>query len=668
MLPVCSATPSCSSHSQILFHGGFRPFSPFHKEFEAKCIMDDKVFGLSNGMNLQTELFRTHAAKAFSSDFVKGAEKPVSMDVMNEHFCPNELDNLKCKSSDLWSSSAQNIYPNHQMGRVELKYIGDESQISGTENGFVDLAGLNESSNVSLGSVEPDTILSVEVTPEPSTSGTNSLDVPTESLSSVKSSFEEFFAGVNRTFGDSVNKGENALKSSLETISSSVSDIIKSANEAVDGAVGKTFSTFDQTGELAGDRLTNASGNLKETTSKVAVVAVDVLRGTIVAVEDSLTKGTSFVIYSYQSAKELLPPEIRDALNLSEEKATEILSPAKIAFQKVYLAIEGLEQSLGLNPNDPIVPFVLFLGTSATLWVFYLVSTYSGYAGDLSPESTLEILTGTENAVLIDIRPEALREKDGIPDLRRRARFRYASVTLSEVDESTRKLLKNGRDLEDTLTAAVIRNLKIVGDSSKVIVLDADGTRSKGIARSLRKLGIKKPYLVQGGFQSWVKQGLRIKELKPETTLTVLNEEAEAILEDINPSPVQALGYGVGFIAAVYALIEWEKTLQFIGIFGLGQTIYRRVSSYEDVEDFKRDVRLLLAPVRVGTRAFSWAAEKLETNRIGLPTSPSSTDVQNRVLQAAAKHESQPSDGEGMPDTLPEQKLPVNENVDLSEA
>jgi hypothetical protein len=30
--------------------------------------------------------------------------------------------------------------------------------------------------------------------------------------------------------------------------------------------------------------------------------------------------------------------------------------------------------------------------------------------------------------------------------------------------------------------------------------------------------------VVQGGFQSWVKQGLRVKELKPETALTILNE------------------------------------------------------------------------------------------------------------------------------------------------
>ncbi|KAI5555591.1 hypothetical protein BDE02_19G092900 [Populus trichocarpa] len=110
-----------------------------------------------------------------------------------------------------------------------------------------------------------------------------------------------------------------------------------------------------------------------------------------------------------------------------------------------------------------------------------------------------------------------LRERDGIPDLRRAARFRYASVTLPEVDGPVRKLLKGGRDLDDILTAAVIRNLKAVQDRYQVIVMDADGSRSKGIARSLRKLGVKRPYLVQGGFQSWVKQGIQVKELKPET-------------------------------------------------------------------------------------------------------------------------------------------------------
>jgi len=66
----------------------------------------------------------------------------------------------------------------------------------------------------------------------------------------------------------------------------------------------------------------------------------------------------------------------------------------------------------------------------------------------------------------------------------------------------------------------------------------------------------------------------------------------------------------------------------------------------------------LLSPVRLGVQAFSWAARKLENNRIGLPTSRSSSDVQNRVLQAAAKHESQPSETE-VPNPSPESVTPL---------
>lgn len=64
-------------------------------------------------------------------------------------------------------------------------------------------------------------------------------------------------------------------------------------------------------------------------------------------------------------------------------------------------------------------------------------------------------------------------------------------------------------------------------------------------------------------------------------------------------------------------------------------------------------LRLLLTPVRLGGRAISWAAGKLGSNGDGLPTSPSSSDIQRRVLQAAAKHESLHSNGEGA-DDLPQ--------------
>ncbi|XP_061943608.1 uncharacterized protein LOC133667909 [Populus nigra] len=89
---------------------------------------------------------------------------------------------------------------------------------------------------------------------------------------------------------------------------------------------------------------------------------------------------------------------------------------------------------------------------------------------------------------------------------------------------ASREAFKGWTDLDDILTAAVIRNLKAVHDRYQVMVMDADGSRSKGIARYLRTLGVKRPYLVQRGFQSWVKQGIQAKELKPETVLTILNE------------------------------------------------------------------------------------------------------------------------------------------------
>lgn len=103
------------------------------------------------------------------------------------------------------------------------------------------------------------------------------------------------------------------------------------------------------------------------------------------------------------------------------------------------------------------------------------------------------------------------------------------------------------------------------------------------------------------------------------------------------------------------------------------------VCSYNDVFNFywcvlitsNLDVflSLLLAPVIAGAQALSWAAGKLETNGIGLPTSPSSLSaIQTRVLQAAAKHESQSSETEETLNPSSQTMSPASENLDLSEA
>ncbi|KAH8480152.1 hypothetical protein H0E87_030406 [Populus deltoides] len=340
----------------------------------------------------------------------------------------------------------------------KLKFL-ESYNISDVEEGPLNSADQfadNTDSLIRL--VEPEITSTIDITPENPSLGSDSLEMDNDSLSSAKAGFDDFLGEVRDSINTSINKGGNVVQSSLDTITS----------EAVDGALSKVFSTFDETGELAGDRLTSFSSGLREATQKATGTYVDVLRVAIVAVEESIAKGASFVVYSYGSAKDLLPPEIRGALNQSEERVTEILRPIGVTFQLLT----------GLLVENSIAGF-------------YRVWAYGGYSGDLSPQLTLELLAGKEDAILIDVWPEAREERDGIPDLRQVAWFRYASVTLPEVDGPVRKLLKGGRDLDDILTAAVIRNLKAVQDRYQVIVMDADGSRSKGIARSLRKLRVK---------------------------------------------------------------------------------------------------------------------------------------------------------------------------------
>ncbi|KAJ6696713.1 hypothetical protein OIU85_003098 [Salix viminalis] len=226
MLPVCSATPCSSSHSQITFHGGLRPFCPVWKDIESRCYIEDKD----------------------------------------------------------WDSSVGTIDELHLMGRGKLKLL-ESYNISDVEEGLVNSADqFAENTDSLIPPVEPEITSTIDITPENPSLGSDSLEMDNDSLSSA-------------------NAG---------------------ASEAVDDALSKIFSTFDQTRELAGDRLTSFSSGLREATKKAAGTSVDVLGGAIIAVEESITKGASFVVYSHGSAKDLLPPEIRDALNLSEERVTEI--------------------------------------------------------------------------------------------------------------------------------------------------------------------------------------------------------------------------------------------------------------------------------------------------------------------------------------------------------
>jgi hypothetical protein len=94
--------------------------------------------------------------------------------------------------------------------------------------------------------------------------------------------------------------------------------------------------------------------------------------------------------------------------------------------------------------------------------VSYWQARYGGYSGDLKPTSALDLLKKDGNVVLVDIRPQVEREDQGVPDLRRGARSRFAIVEIFKVEGSLRSKLRNPKEIDTIITAAIIRNLKSV--------------------------------------------------------------------------------------------------------------------------------------------------------------------------------------------------------------
>lgn len=494
-------------------------------------------------------------------------------------------------------------------------------------------------------SVSTDSLPSTELTvnsfsdsiSKSSESFSESKNIADFSVERAQKSFEDFLFSVKDSLDSSVNGAGNAVKDTYANINTSIWKSVKSLTGSFENAISGLFPVPDNTGGL-----TTSSGIDIMSPFQIGTPANNAIKKVVLVVEDSagavFAVTSSFITEIYRSTKASLPSEAQSFLDISEEKASAVIQPIGSFIQQVNVLITDTEKALGVDPENPIIPVVLVIGGTILFGVLYWGYNYGGYSGDLTPKEASDLLRKEGNTVLIDIRAQEMKESNGIPDLRRRERFKFAAVEFPKVEGSVRKLLKNANEIDDILTAAVIRNLKIVNGNSKVLIMDANGSQSKKVARALRKLGIKKPYRINGGFQSWVADGLRVKEMTMETPLTILKEDTEAILEETRPTPGAVFAACVGFIAGINALLEWEKTLQLIGFIGLAQVVYRRISSYENADDLKADIRALLSPFQWATQGTLRIAGKMQTRQFQLATSPSTTAVQNRVLQAAAKH------------------------------
>nr|XP_024376876.1 uncharacterized protein LOC112282921 isoform X4 [Physcomitrium patens]PNR53804.1 hypothetical protein PHYPA_007479 [Physcomitrium patens] len=465
----------------------------------------------------------------------------------------------------------------------------------------------------------------------------NSFSFP-DSIEAAQESVAKTLTDVQDAINDSVGSAGKAIRDAYESLNGSIKGSVNSVTGLYDRTVDGIQTSVDSTvkkagGEAAGLTSVFRTGTPLNNQLKEVVVVVKGALGT------TLETTRDFLINVYGSIKvNNLSPEVQSTLSETEQKLKEIADPVGSFLQQAYDALENVERALGVDPENPIIPVILILGGTLYLGVSFWQGRYGGYSGDLLPVSAIDLLKKERNVVLVDIRPQELRESEGIPDLRRGMRTRFATVEAIQVDGPFRKSVRNSKEIDNILTAAVIRNLKTVQPSTKVIVMDTDGSQSKEIARALRRFGVRRRYRVEGGYKAWSAAGLRTKLEGTDTPISILKEDAEEIVEEVKPTPDGIVLVALGTVAGIYAVLEWEKALQLLGVIGIGQAIYTRANSYESLEDAKADLRLLQKPFKsIGDRIL-WLVGQVQPATLQLATAPSTLAVQDRVLQAAAKH------------------------------
>lgn len=227
-------------------------------------------------------------------------------------------------NSKLFVSTSRNARSLYQNGSPNLRHcvlnsyqvgVVDESHYLGSKDTmFVE----NSAADDQLVDFLSNTIKSVQT-------ASHSFNMDADSLSFLETKFSDIVSKLRESAADASNIGENLLNEFSDTVTLSLTTALKNTNQAVDSSINEIISFINKSAGSPG-------GKLKETSGKAVPFALDVLRGIIVVVENSLGQGGSTVKYAYSFVKEFLPSEVQEAVHISGT-----------AIQQVYLIVVAFQ-------------------------------------------------------------------------------------------------------------------------------------------------------------------------------------------------------------------------------------------------------------------------------------------------------------------------------------
>jgi rhodanese-related sulfurtransferase len=376
------------------------------------------------------------------------------------------------------------------------------------------------------------------------------IDVPTKDLTDGAAAAASKASAAAAEAAGAVTSavGENA-KQAAAAVSSAASDLTSGISDQVGGVVSSTQSIVQEAQAAA----VGASSSL------------------VAAVESQIS-----------SAVGTLPPPVRDALTAAASAAGEAAH---------FVAAEPRVGGAAIAASVAVPAFLVWN------------AAFGGYSGKFSAGKALDILKSGEAALLVDIRSERQRIDNGVPELKRGARGKGIALPFSKLLPSVAKKVKNADALAIEIFGAQIASLARLNGNTRVIIMDDRGEMAKAVARAACSAGVRRAYIVDGGFQAWKSADLAISEKSSEydaNPLAIVGDAAESVAEEaaqLLKEPTNAVWIAGGLTLAALAAFNYHLLFRYIGVIGIEATIALRVIDYESPQDAIDDFNALVATV-----------------------------------------------------------------------
>ncbi|KAK8925993.1 hypothetical protein KSP39_PZI018186 [Platanthera zijinensis] len=285
--------------------------------------------------------------------------------------------------------------------------------------------------------------------------------------------------------------------------------------ESIVSSLTKVEDTIDAVGD-AGSKVLDFSKDLIKVVTDSLKPAIDVALPVLKSAGEEAVKIASPVIYdASRQAKEALqgagvdPTPVLSAAKTvanAAQQTTKVIEVAKPIASSTLEAIASSDPSvIAVSAGAIFLAYLLF----PSLWSIVSFN-FRGYKGDLSPAQTLDLLS-SQNYILIDIRSEKDRNKEGVPRLPSSAKNKMISIPIEELPSKIKGIVRNVKKAEADIVALKISYLKRINKGSNIVILDSYSDAAKLVAKTLTNLGFKNTWVVADGFsggKGWLQNRL----------------------------------------------------------------------------------------------------------------------------------------------------------------